>query len=126
MPSMARGLTSAGGIIGVNPASRAWSIAMLTSASSRSRADAGQVVEARAGHLRAAVDVDGAEHLAELDVVAGLEALGREVAGLADVLEHDEVVLAAGRRLVGGRVRDRHQRVAVGRLGLGLRRPRPS
>ena len=75
-------------------------------------ADAGQVVEPRAGHLGAAVDVDGAEDPAELDVVAGLEALGGEVARLADVLEHDVVVLAAGRGLVGGRVGDRHQRAS--------------
>ena len=85
------------------------------------RADAGQVVEAGARHLGAAVDVDRAEDLAELDVVARLEALGREVAGGADLLEHDVVVLAAGRRLVGGRVRDRHQAGAVGLLGLRLR-----
>ena len=32
-------------------------------------------------------------------MVAGLEALGGEVARLADVLEHDVVVLAAGRGL---------------------------
>ena len=48
------------------------------------RADAGQVVEARAGDLGAALDVDGAEQLAELQVVLGLEALGGEVAGGAD------------------------------------------
>ena len=84
------------------------------------RAGAGEVVEAGAGDLRAAVDVDRAEDPAELDVVAGLEALGREVAGRADVLEHHEVVLAARRGLVGGRVRDRQHRGAVGLLGLPL------
>ena len=36
-------------------------------------ADAAQEVEARAGDLDAARDVDGAEHLAQLDVVARLE-----------------------------------------------------
>ena len=41
--------------------------------------------------------------------------------GRADRLEHDEVVLAAGRRLVGGEVRDRHDRVLPGLLGLALR-----
>ena len=84
-------------------------------------ADAGQVVEAGAGDLGAAVDVDRAEDPAELDVVLRLEPLGGEVAGLADVLEHDEVVLAAGRGLLGGRVRDAHQDRAVVLLGLGLR-----
>ena len=43
-------------------------------------ADAGQVVEPRARDLRAALDVDRAEDPAELDVVARLEPLGREVA----------------------------------------------
>ena len=50
--------TSAGGIIGVNPADRR-AIARLSSASSQQRADAGEVVEAGAGHLGAALDVDG-------------------------------------------------------------------
>ena len=84
---MARGLTRAGGIIGVNPAPRACSMATLTSASSRSAPDAGEVVEPRAGHLGASLDVDGAEHPAELEVVAWLEALGGEVARSPDVLE---------------------------------------
>ena len=44
--------------------------------------------------------------------------------GRADVLEHDEVVLAAGRGLVGAEVGDRHHASLPGRLGLGLRRPR--
>ncbi len=47
-------------------------------------ADAGEEVEARARHLGAALDVDGAEHPAELDVVARLEPLGGEVARRAD------------------------------------------
>ena len=84
-------------------------------------ADAGEEVEARARHLGAALDVDGAEDPAELDVVARLEALGGEVARRADRLEHDVVVLAAGRRLVGGEVGDRQQRGLPGLLGLGLR-----
>ena len=73
MPSMARGLTSDGAITWVKPASRAWSIAMLISANSSCGADAGEEVEARARHLGAALEVDGAEHPAELDVVARLE-----------------------------------------------------
>ena len=44
------------------------------------RAHPGQVVEPRAGDLRAALDVDGAEGLADLEVVADGDALGREVA----------------------------------------------
>ena len=73
-------------------------------------ADAGEEVEARARHLGAALDVDGAEHPAELDVVARLEALGGEVARRADRLEHGVVVLAAGRRRVVGEVGDRQDR----------------
>ena len=67
-------------------------------------ADAGEEVEPRARHLGAALDVDGAEDPAELDVVARLEV---ELARRADRLEHREVVLATGRRLVGGQVGDR-------------------
>ena len=85
-------------------------------------AGSGEVVEPGAGDLRAAVDVDRAEHPAELDVVPGLEPLGREVARGADVLEHHEVVLAAGGRLLGGRVGDGHHQPAVGLRGLVLRR----
>ena len=47
-------------------------------------ADAGEEVEPRARDLGAALDVDGAEQPAELEVVARLEALGGEVAGRAD------------------------------------------
>ncbi len=81
------------------------------------RADAGQEVEAAARHLRAALEVDGAEHLAELDVVARLEV---ELRLGADGLDHPVVLLAAGGRLVGGDVRDLHQRRAPELLGLGL------
>ena len=49
-------------------------------------ADAGEEVEPRAADLGAALHVDGAEALAELEVVARLEALGGEVAGGADGL----------------------------------------
>lgn len=61
------------------------------------RADTRQVVEARAGHLGAPLDVDGAQRLAELQVVLGLEALGGEVADGAVRLQDDEVLLAADR-----------------------------
>lgn len=59
------------------------------------RADAREVVEAGAGHLGAALDVDGAEQLAELQVVLGLEALGGEVTDRAVRLQDGEVLLAA-------------------------------
>ena len=112
MPSIARGRTSAGGIIVVKPAAAGLVHRHVDQRELEVGAGAGQVVEAGAGHLGAAVDVDRAEDPAELDVVLRLEPLGGEVAGLADVLEHDEVVLAAGRRLLGGRVRDPQQRRA--------------
>lgn len=84
------------------------------------RADTGQVVGPGAGHLGTALGVDRPEDLAQLDVVAGLEALGREVARGADLLQRDEVLLAADR---GGRVDEVGQRAEqpVGLLlGLGL------
>ena len=82
------------------------------------RADAGEEVEAAARDLGAALEVDGAEHPAELDVVARLEV---ELRLGADRLDDAVVLLAAGRRLVGGDVRDLHQRRAPELLGLGLR-----
>ena len=85
-------------------------------------ADAGEEVEPRAGHLGAALDVDRAEDLAELDVVARLEV---ELDRGADLLDQLEVVLAARGRLVGGQGRDaQHRRLPLllgGTLGgLGL------
>ena len=81
-----RVLTSVGVIIGVKPASTAWAIARLSSAELEPGADAGEEVEPRAADLGAALHVDGAEELAELEVVARLEALRGEVAGGADGL----------------------------------------
>ena len=81
-------------------------------------ADAGEEVEPAARHLGAALDVDRAQDPAELDVVAGLEALGLEVTRRADMLEHDEVVLAALGRLGGREVRDLLQGALPGLLGL--------
>ena len=117
MPSIARGLTSDGahhlgeagvaGLVHRHVDQRELQLG----------ADAGQEVEARARHLGAALEVDRAEHPAELDVVARLEV---ELRRRADGLEHDVVVLAAGRRLVGREVGDLHQRRAPGLLGLGL------
>ncbi len=84
-------------------------------------ARAGQEVEPRAGHLGAALDVDGAEHPAQLHVVARLEV---ELPGRTDGLEDRVVVLPAGRRLVGGQVGDRPESCLPLLLGGGLRRLR--
>ena len=120
MPSIARGRTSAGGITVVKPAAAGLVHRHVDQRQLEVGPGAGEVVEPGAGDLRAAVDVDRAEHPAELDVVARLEPLGGEVARLPDVLEHDEVVLAAGRGLLGRRVRD-----ASGRPAGTPPRPRP-
>ena len=121
MPSMALGLTSAGGIIGVKPHSAALRHRQLGERQLEPGAGAGEVVEPCAADLGAALGVDGAEQLAELQVVARLEALGREVARRADGVEDDEVVLAALGRLLRGGVGQRpQQRVErLGRLVLG-------
>ena len=96
MPSIDSGLTSTGVIIGVNPSSTACAIAICSSAELQQRADAGQEVEPAARDLRAALDVDRAEQLAELEVVLRLLDVGHG----ADLAQHDEVVLAAGGRAV--------------------------
>ncbi len=83
------------------------------------RADTGEVVEPCAADLGTALGVDRTQHLAELEVVARLEAFGGEVARGADGVEHDEVFLAALGRIGRGEVGQRlHQ--LVERLG-GLR-----
>ncbi len=78
------------------------------------RTGAGQEVEAGAGDLRPALHVDGAERLADLDVVAHREVVGGH---LADRPQRHRVVLAAGRHLVGDDVRDPQVRLAEGRIG---------
>ncbi|MGX1271058.1 hypothetical protein RKD18_004252 [Streptomyces phaeoluteigriseus] len=88
-------------------------------------ADAGEEVEARAGDLRAALDVDGAEQLAEFQVVLGLEALGAEVADVAVRLQRDEVLLAADGYVGVDEVAQLEQqllRLAVGGVALGVGR----
>ena len=70
---MARGLTIDGAITWVKPCSRAVLVGEVDQRELELGADAGEEVEARAGHLGAALDVDRAEDLAELDVVARLE-----------------------------------------------------
>ena len=52
-------------------------------------------------------------------MVLGLEALGREVTGGADLLEHHEVVLASRRRAVGDIAELGHQGVEVHLRGAG-------
>ena len=80
-------------------------------------ADALEVVEARAGDLRAALGVDRIQALAEREVVLGLEALSREVAGGgALVAQNHEVVLAAD----GHAVEDQVGQEAGQAVGLGV------
>ena len=82
-------------------------------------ADAGQVVEARPRHLRAALDVDSAERLSDLEVVADRDALAGEVPDPPVLLEDGEVLLAAARGVRVHEVGDReHELVGTGR---GLR-----
>ncbi len=78
-------------------------------------ADAGQEVEAGATDLGTANAVDGLEIVADLGVVAR----AGDHRGRAYVLEHDEVVLTAGRCPLDD-VRDRQMGGAQGRLGFGL------
>ena len=83
------------------------------------RARAGEEVEARAGDLRAALDVDRAERLADLEVVADREVVGGH---LADGAQLHRVVLTAGRDAVVRRRWDLQVRLAQGGVGgaLGL------
>ena len=79
-------------------------------------AEPGQEREARTGDLRAALHVDHAQRLTEFQVVLGI-GHGR---GLADRLEYDEVVLAAGWNPVDDDVADRHVRGGQRSFGGGL------
>ena len=95
MPSIALGRTRLGVIIGVRPCCDGLLHREVEQRELQQRPVALEVEEAGAGHLGAALDVDGAEQLAQLEVVARREALGREVAWRADLLEDGEVLLAA-------------------------------
>ena len=95
MPSIAAGFTSTGGNHRGEAARDRLLHRHVDQRELEQRADAGQVEEARAGHLCGALDVDRAEQLAELDVVARLEALGGKVTRRADLLDQDEVLFAA-------------------------------
>jgi hypothetical protein len=88
------------------------------------RTDPGEVVEPRPGHLGAALDVDRTQQPAELDVVTGLEPLGREVARRAVLGEHHVVVFPADGRGVVNEVGQRTQQPVQFERGLGGRRLR--
>ena len=96
MPSIDSGFTSTGVIIGVKPYSTACWMASCSRPSCSSAPGAGEEVEPAARHLRAALGVDRAEQLAELEVVARVGDVGPG----ADLAQHHVVVLAAGRRTV--------------------------
>ena len=80
------------------------------------RAVAGEEVEAGTGDLRAALHVDQAEGLAELQVILRLEVEG---GGLTDVLEDHEVLLATGGRALND-VGDLHLQVVKRLLRVAL------
>ena len=115
MPRMTSGRTSVGGMSGMNPACSARSSAEVHERDLEARADAGEEVEPAARHLGAALHVDRAEQLAELEVVARLEV---ERGRLAVRAQRDEVVLAAGGHAVDDDVLD----LGEGRVGCRLRR----
>ena len=77
----------------------------------------GEEVEARARHLGAALHVDRAEGLADLDVVAHREVVGGH---LADGAQGDGVVLTAGRDVAVDDVGDAQVHLAQGGVGLAL------
>jgi len=64
------------------------------------RSGAGQEVEPRAGDLGAALHVDAADDLADLQMIAHLDALGLEVARSAVGLDDVQIILTAGRHTV--------------------------
>ena len=80
----------------------------------------GEEVEPRARDLGAALDVDRAEDLTQLEVVARSEPLGSEVPPAAALLEHDVVVLAARRNAVDDHVRDGLEQCLEGFTGVPL------
>ena len=119
MPSIASGLTSAGAMTGVKPGGDGAADRQLGERELQQRAGAGEEVEAGAGDLGAALHVDRAERLADLEVVAHREVVGGH---LADGAQRHRVVLTAGRHLVGDDVGDLQVRVAQRGVGgaLGL------
>ena len=103
MPCMISGRTSVGRDERDEPRGERAVEAQVHERELEARADALEEVEARARHLGAALHVDRVEQLAELEVVARLELERRD---LADLAQHDEVVLAAGRHAVDDDVVD--------------------
>ena len=85
-------------------------------------ADALEVVEARARHLRAALRVDRVQPLAQGEVILRLEALGREVAGRGPLVAQDHKVLLA---TDGHAVNDQVGQEAGEAVGLGIGGVRP-
>ncbi|CAL2067135.1 protein of unknown function [Streptomyces murinus] len=86
-------------------------------------ADTGEEVEAGAGDLGAALDVDRAEQLPEFQMVLGFKALGTEVADGAVRLQGDEVLLAADGDVGVDEVAEPEQQLmglGVGRVALGV------
>ena len=102
----------------VKPFSVASAHRELQQAELQQRPGAGEEVEPRAGHLRAALHVDQAQRLPEFEVILRVLDGPR----FADGVEHHEVVLAAGRDAVDDHVRDRHVRCGESLFGLGLLR----
>ena len=119
MPSIASGLTSAGAIDRGEAGGDGAADRQLGERELEQRAGAGEEVEAGAGDLGAALHVDRAERLADLEVVAHREVVGGH---LADGAQRHRVVLTAGRHLVGDDVGDLQVRLAQRGVGgpLGL------
>ena len=111
-------LTSVGVIIGTKPGGDRLVHRQREHRHLETGADALEEVEARAGDLGPALHVDGVEALGQGEVVARLDALGGEVAGRADRLDHDVVVLAPDRHLGLDDVADGAQQGVE--LGLGV------
>lgn len=117
---MARGRTSAGVSIGMKAGLGGLRDRRVDEGELQERADAREVVEPRAGDLGPALHVDGAERLADLQVVLGLEALGAEVPDGAVGLQDDEVLLAADRHVLVDDVAELEQQPLGVRVGLVL------
>jgi hypothetical protein len=90
----------------------------LQQAELQQRTHPGQVVEPRARHLRAPLDVDRAEQLTQRQVVAG----GVDRGPGADLAQHHEVLLAAVRRALLHQVRYGQVGHSERAVGLGGRR----
>ena len=126
MPSIASGLTSAGGMIGVKPFAERHAHRQVDQGQLELGPLPGQVVEAGAGHLGPPLHIDRAEQRAELQMIFGREALGREVPRRAVGLQHHVVVLAARRDVGEHQVADLAQHRVEGQRRSRAERRRPS